>query len=346
MYKIYYIDNENPTLSFDLSEIVHNISHFTTINCQPAKLTFSIEDHFNNPLFEKINVGSRIIFFNENVFGVKNLKSQVTQIFSGTIFNWNKSKDGSFEVTCYDDLRYFSNPDDWYMTEKTADTAFSYICSKLGLIPIVKQPSTTILKNYLFLEKTYWEMMEHIIEETLVENYSAGNSVLNYYFLKSTVAGIVFDTINNNMTDLIIGDESLLMDYDYSEDIDSDTFNDIIIVKSVQEDNLGSQGERVITTKMDNLTQQKWGVLRKMISIKDESDKTQIEKYAELFLQLKNRIKKSIKVTALGYDGIEAGSGFIFKLDRLKIFQKMYVISATHNYEMDKHTMELEVNIV
>lgn len=325
---------------FDLSEVVHNVSHFTTINFQPAKLTFSLNENFNNDMFE-LSVGSQILFFNIDI-----LKNEKKQIFSGRIFNWKKGKNSSYEVIAYDDTRYFSNSDDWYMTEKTIDSAFSFLCSKMGLTAVIKAPSVYQLKNFLFLEKSYWEMLEHCVEEVLVENYSAGNSVLNYYFIKTTNEGIVLDTINNNMTDLVIGDESLLTGYDYSEDIDSDTYNDIIIVKSVQEDNLGSQGERIVATKMDALSQKNYGVLRKLISIKDESNKQQAEKYADLFLQLKNRVKKSIKITALGRDEIQAGSGFMFKLDALKIIQKMYVISATHNYDMDKHTMELEVSIV
>lgn len=337
---MFYIDMSSIGQMFDLSDVVHNISHFTTINFQPAKLTFSLEDHFNNEIFS-LSVGSQILFFDVDLFTNKK-----KEIFSGRIFNWKKGKNSSYEVTAYDDTRYFANPDDWYMTEKTIDSAFSFLCSKIGLTPIVKMPSIYQLKNFLFLEKTYWEMLEHCVEEVLVENYSAGNTVLNYYFIKTTNEGVVLDTINNNMTDLVIGTESLLTDYDYSEDIDTDTYNDIMIVKSVQEDNLGSQGERVIMTKMDSLSQQRFGILRKMIAFKDECKKEQAEKYADLYLQLKNRVKTSIKLTALGRDEIQAGSGFMFKLDALKIMQKMYVISATHNYDMDKHTMELEVSII
>ena len=50
-----------------------------------------------------------------------------------------------------------------------------------------------------------------------------------------------------------------------------------------------------------------------------------------------------MKLEALGYNGVNAGDGFLLRLKKLNYEGMVYVISATHNYGSDMHTMSLEV---
>ena len=51
-----------------------------------------------------------------------------------------------------------------------------------------------------------------------------------------------------------------------------------------------------------------------------------------------------MKIEALGFNGINAGDGFVFRLNKLGIENMVYVLSATHHYNADIHTMTLEVS--
>ena len=158
-----------------------------------------------------------------------------------------------------------------------------------------------------------------------------------------------------NLNPLIIGDESLLTDYEYELDIDKNTYNQIFLMDTIKstsetkEENVEKTNKIVSLAKQNDECVKKWGILRKIINLKSNytdgttSEKEKIEKYLELALQESSQISKTLKISALGYNGINAGDGFYLQLKRLGINELMYVISAEHNYEGNKHTMQLEV---
>jgi len=205
----------------------------------------------------------------------------------------------------------------------------------------------------------------------------------------------------------IIGEESLLTGYNYSLDIDTDSYNEVIFMKNnsgnkstekasvltaeptgwkerIKEGHgttndgiwayqewkagrypnagpktiawLSDEIEKTIKAQLKNSDishaatemrtdyQKKWGILRHIAAINDGYSDAQLEEYSKLFLEENMRIKKRLSLEALGIDGMDAGDGFVFKLKRLGIeAEKMYIISATHRYEADKHMMSLDV---
>lgn len=204
---------------------------------------------------------------------------------------------------------------------------------------------------------------------------------------------------------LIIGDGSLLTNYEYEIDIDKNTFNEIIFMESgnnekAKKNSTGvSEGwrERIreasatdadliyayaewkagrytpgtVTKqeferlrregKIDKKTSktpaaamsqdkdaiEKWGTLRQIRSINSGYTKRQLEEYVKLTLQESDRVKKTLKIEALGVAGMDAGDGFYLELKELGLVgdagKMMYVVSATHHYGTDLHTMSLDV---
>lgn len=153
---------------------------------------------------------------------------------------------------------------------------------------------------------------------------------------------------------LIIGDESLLMDYDYELDIDRNTYNQIWLMDTVKDTSKttdkGKSSKINSYAEQDDESVKKWGVLRKIVNLKtnysgaDEATKKKIEEYVKLSLLEGAQINKTLKIEALGYNGVNAGDGFLLELKKLNVREMMYVISATHHYDADKHTMSLEVS--
>ena len=153
---------------------------------------------------------------------------------------------------------------------------------------------------------------------------------------------------------LIIGDESLLTDYDYELDIDKNTYNQIWLMDSVKDTSTTSDKNKssklLSYADQDDESVKKWGVLRKIINLKtnysgaNEAIQKKIEEYVKLSLLEGSQISKTLKIEALGYNGVNAGDGFILELKKLNVKEMVYVISATHRYDADKHTMSLEVS--
>lgn len=83
----------------------------------------------------------------------------------------------------------------------------------------------------------------------------------------------------------------------------------------------------------ENGTVSKWGLLRKIETVNEGYDKEKLEEYVKLVLDEYNRVRKRLSLEALGYDGLNAGSSFFFRLKKLGVnAERMYIISATHHY--------------
>lgn len=152
---------------------------------------------------------------------------------------------------------------------------------------------------------------------------------------------------------LIIGDESLLTDYEYTLDIDKETYNEVYVMYDDPNNKTKKVNDRDITTsdgkllkyaKDDKESKNKYGTLRRIENVKSVMTEAQIKQYAQLLLDNYSGPSRTMKIEALGFNGINAGDGFVFRLNKLGIENMVYVISATHHYNADIHTMTLEVS--
>lgn len=147
---------------------------------------------------------------------------------------------------------------------------------------------------------------------------------------------------------LVIGEESLLMNYEYSIDIDKDTHNEILLLSETNESIKNEKGKEEKVKKLVYATQadsvEKWGRLRKIVSVKEGATEEQLKDYAKLILDVSNNPTRTLKLTCIGYNGLYAGNAFALRLKSVGINDiPVYILSAVHHYEGDNHTMELEV---
>lgn len=184
------------------------------------------------------------------------------------------------------------------------------------------------------------------------------NDIENNIFHKRTgIIGTVSDTEfshdncyeydDNSLAELqplIIGDESLLTNYQYELDIDKNTYNELYLMETINDKKSEkSENKKLVLAQQDEDTIKKWGILRKIQNVNSGFTESELKDYAQLSLAEGATISKTLRLEALGYNGINAGDGFLLQLNKLGINEIMYVISATHNYNADKHTMSLEV---
>lgn len=307
---------------FDVSTLVNSIQYTTSLTGQAGKLSFILEKDPNDIL--NICVGSKVRF-----------KTEDGGVFFGYIFTIGTDSTEAYKITAYDQTRYLKNKDVIYMENQSASQLFESICKKTNIKDYkIITPSTFVLQNHLFNNTTYWEMIDFACSCTLEQSKEAP-----YYFVRDNFGTLEFNELSKCKSNLIIGDESLLMDYKYELDIDKDSFNRIKIMKGNEE-----QGLTISTINQDVENINKWGLLQHTTFVDESMTDSQIQDFAKLFLLLKNRVRKTISINALGYHGMFAGAGFTFILNKLGIKQDMYIVSATHNYDADLHTMELEVS--
>lgn len=321
--------------AFDVSELVHDISYTTSISGQPGKLTFQMEKEPKGVL--SISVGDMIVF-----------KDGTDNVFKGYVFTMGTDRTETYEVTAYDSTRYLQNHDYFYLdgeTNKSLNDIFTKICSQMQLTSSIVVPATQTLQPYLFIDKSYFEMLDYCMTEvnTMTEKQ---------YFIRDRFGTVELNEVETNYlktfgaNPIVIGEDSLLTDYKYEVDIDKDTYNEVYLMESAKSNSNNTDKEktekRIVLAKQSESTIKKWGTLRRIINVKEQATEQQLEDYAKLCLSVGAKSTKSMRVEALGYP-IYAGDGFRLWLDRLGVNLDVYIMSATHNYG-DIHTMTLDVS--
>ena len=367
MYRLEVHSNRNSS-AWDISQLAYDIQYTTSLDGNPGKLTFSLKKDPSGSLF--LECGYTVIF---QVI----TKNKTENVFTGYIFTMSTDKSDSYKITAYDSLRYLKNHDSYSLNdgEKSLNEVFEEICRNWKIKCFNAVADTGDLSDYklpqhFFNDVTLFDLLSWCMQRTEMGDLAAfkGNSAIaqtikgnksydeeldqdfvgRKYFLKDengylVLTEVSFERRNNPV---IIGTESLLTDYQYELSIDKDTYNDIILVQDSKVEKEGgekkSKEKQPVAEKADEETVKRWGRLNKTITVKEGVTQQQIEEYVNLTLQNYNRITKTLKLNAIGYP-LYAGSSFILDLDKIGMVCRCYVLSATHEYKANIHTMTLEV---
>jgi len=308
---------------YDISELITDATWETTLTNQPGKLTFNYIDDTKVTISE----GSPISF-----------KVDGKGVFFGYIFKKGKKKDEKIPVTAYDQMRYLKNKDTYVLSNLTASQIFTKICRDFKLSFEVIDSSSYIVSPRVNDNKTLFEIIQHGIDETLINTG-------NWYMIRDNFGKLQFISINSMKTDLFIGDESLLIDFDYESSIDDDTYNQVKLIKENKETK-----KREIYIVKDSNTIKQWGLLQYFEKMDEKANAAQIQARAEMILKLKNRVTKKLKLNCLGDLRVAAGSGVVLGISDLQkegvaINQYFMVTTCSHIFQNDLHIMQLEVQV-
>ncbi len=310
--------------AWDISELItEDINWETSLLNQPGKLTFEYIDQPNI----LINEGSPISF-----------KVDDKGVFFGYIFKKGLSGKNKILITAYDQMRYLKNKDTYVFAGITASDVFTKITSDFQLKSEVVNKSTYKLPPKVHDNKTLFEIIQYGIDETLINTG-------NWYMIRDNFGKLQFVNINTLKTDLFIGDESLLIDYDYTGSIDDDSYNQIKLIKENQETK-----KREIYIVKDSSTIKQWGLLQYFEKMDENANSAQIQSRADMLLKLKNRITKKLKLNAIGDLRVFAGSGIVLGISDLEkngIASNQYfmVTQCSHTFTNNLHTMQLELQV-
>ena len=385
---------------FDVSEIVHDIEYTTSILGQAGKLSFIVEKDPNEIL--QIGVGSLVKFWHSD-----NENEPEKPIFMGNVFTIGTDRTEAYRIVAYDQTRYLQNHENYVIGDFENDLQYYFhaICDEY--FPNSENPPKIVnwdkyikvmakIRGENFVDVSAFDILQFCMDDFAISNVLKINST-NFNMVAGEVNGktikqtnfhpkfyirdnfgtlelreIFTDFIYDDNGDerkefLVIGDESLLTDYQYEIDIDKDTYNEFYIMCNEKKTNstssdtnkqnnktliLALQAGTLISgtnTTLDGKTIGEntipdWGILRKIVTMNDSEIKGDAINYIKELVELYNQPTRSLKLSALGLDGVFAGSSFIFSLNKLKIKYPVYVISATHYYNGDSHKMDLQIN--
>ena len=318
------VQNTDDGKAYDVSNIVSNIQYDSSMEEDPGKLTFTIN---NVEGVDYVSEGSPVSF-----------KVEGNKVFWGYIFKIGKSKSYEISITAYDQLRYLKNKDTYVTSGLTCDGIFRKICSDYGITSKVVTSSNYVLPSRVSDNKTLAEIIQYAFDKTLVDTG-------DWFMMRDNFGTLEHINVWESRTNLVIGDESLLSDYNYEKSIDDDTYNQVKLVK----ENKKSK-EREIYIVKDSSTINKWGILQYFETVDEDMNSAQITERANMLLKHYNKPTKTLKLECIGDLRVKAGCGVVLMIKDLESdvpYNKYVIVSkVTHKFDNSAHTMSLEVKVV
>ena len=260
------------------------------------------------------------------------LKFNNSNIFYGVVFKHDKNSKKEITVTAYDQLRYAKTKDTIVCRNDTVTTLVSRMCNYFGLKKGVLANTGYSLPTGIQDDKTWLDIIYSSISDTLM---NTGKK----YCLRDEFGSIALRDLNDLQLNLVLGDESLVYDYDYEKSIDDEFYNQIKIY--VKGNDNASVGSFVSTKDEDSI--KKYGLLQYFEAVENENS-SQAKSKADTLLRLYNHEVESLSLKCLGDTRVRAGSSFYGQIGDISLNKRLIVKSVTHDF-LPTHTMTLEVAI-
>lgn len=253
--------------------------------------------------------------------------------FFGWVFTKSKDRWGEIEVTCYDRLRYLKASASYAFYGQTAGDIIKQIAGDYQLDTGTIVDTGYAIPSLIESEQTCLDIINTAVQQTLLNTgkifvfYDDGNG------LSLTEAG-------DMRSDVVIGEKSLLTEYTYKTDIDSQTYNSIKLARPNEET---GRADVVIAQDSNNIEQ--WGLLQLYQSVDEGMNTAQMAAQAQESLAYYNRRLRTVDVSCLGIPGLRAGNMVFMNIPSLgdiNLNQYMLLEKVTHTWENDTHTMDLE----
>lgn len=303
----------------EMSDLVESCEWTTNRTGQPGKFTFKY-------------LKNKDVTFTEG--DVVRFSVDGTMQFYGWVFTRSEDRWGEISVTCYDRLRYLKANASYSFYNQSAGDIIQQIAGDLQLDVGEIEDTGYQLPSLIEQDQTCLDIIQAAIEQTLLNTGKV-------FVLFDDGQGLALKEASSMISDVVIGDKSLLTDYTYSTDIDKQTYNCIKLVKPNEE-----TGKAEVYIQQDSDTIGQWGLLQLYQQVDDSKNEAQIKAQAAATLEYYNRVLKSLKVSSLGVSGLHAGQMILVNVEGMGdtgVSQYVLLEKVSHTWENGVHTMELEM---
>lgn len=302
----------------EISGLVESCEWVTNRTGQPGKFTFTY-------------LKDKDVTFTEGDVVRFSVDGQVQ--FYGWVFTRSETRWGEVSVTCYDRLRYLKANASYTFYSQSAGDILRQIAGDLQLDVGTVEDTGYKLPSLVEQDQTCLDILQTAIEQTLLNTGRV-------FVLYDDGQGLALQEAANMMSDVVIGDRSLLTDYTYTTDIDKQTYNSIKLVRPNEE-----TGRADVYIQEDSGTIGQWGLLQLYQKVDGDANEAQIKAQAAATLEYYNRVLKTLKISSLGVPGLHAGQMILVKADGMGdtgVSQYVMLERVSHRWENGVHTMDLE----
>ena len=249
-------------------------------------------------------------------------------VFYGFIFDKQCDKKKQWQITAYDQLRYFKNKDTYVYANKRADQVVSMVAKDFGLNVGTLDNTSYVIASKVEDNKTLFDIVQNALDDTL-------RNTKRLYVLYDDFGKLTLKDSENMLLNILI-DEETGENYTYKSSINDNTYNQVKLLYNNDE-----TGKREVFMAKDSKNINNWGVLQYF----DTIDNTQgASAKADALLKLYNTKTRNLKISkAFGNVKVRAGCSVVVKLDLgdVKVQNFMLVEKVKHTFEKDSYTMDL-----
>lgn len=307
------------TTIMEYANLTQDIEYVTQRYDNPGKLTFTcIEKGTIN-----IPEGSSVSFAVDGI-----------PIFKGYVFISERNRDGETTYTAYDQLRYLKANASYVFEAMTLGQIIQQIAADFNLVCGTLEDTGYAFPCLVKENESCLDIIFDALTETI---YRTGK----IYVFYDDNGALTLTEAKKLYVNTLIGDGSLVTDYTYKRDIDSDTYNRIKLVRANS-----NTGKADVYTHEDTDTIAKWGLLQYYDEVDENMNEAQIDQMCQAYLEYYNRVLQTVTIDAMGVIGVRAGTILPIRIGNivdLQVSRLLLAEKVTHNFENDVHTMSVEV---
>ena len=286
----------------------------------PGKMTFEGVEDSGIALPE----GSAVTFTDDGVV-----------VFKGFVFTAKRDRYGNVSYTAYDQLRYLKSKQSYTFENQSLEQIITQIATDFNLTLGTLEPTGYIFPSLIKENETCLDIIFDALSKTI---YQTGKIWIFY----DDAGALTLREAKNLQITTVIGDGSMMTDYEYKRDIDSQTYNRVKLARPNKD-----TGRTDIYVHEDTETISKWGLLQYYDKVDDELNEAQIDLLCQNYLKYYNKVTQSLSLEAMGITGIRAGMilpVLINDVETLSYNRVLLAEKVTHTYEGSAyHKMKIDV---
>ena len=256
------------------------------------------------------------------------------KMFKGYVFTAERNRDGEVAYVAYDQLRYLKANASYVFETMTLPQIIQQIAADFNLTcGTLEEPGYAfpclIKENVSCLDIIFDALAETIIQTGKI------------YVFYDNAGALSLTEARNMYSTVLLGDGSLVTDYTYKRDIDSDTYNRVKLVRPNKD-----TGRADTYVHEDTETIGKWGLLQYYDQVDENLNEAQIDQMCAQYLQYYNRVLQTLTIESIGVPGLRAGMIIPVRfgdINDLSVSRLLLAEKVTHTFEADDHTMSIEV---
>ena len=261
--------------------------------------------------------------------GIVTLLDDKTGLFYGYVVKISQNEKEQVQITAYDQTWYLKkNKETYVFTGKRADQIVKQIAEDFKLKTGTLANTGYAIPSMIEDGQTLFDIALKAIDLTLINTGKM-------FVLWDDFGSLAITDVETAKLDLFVGDGSLATGYTYDQDIDSDTYNKIKLVKDNK-----TTGKRDVYIYQNSKNMTLWGILQ----VDESMNEAQIKERGAKMLELYNRPSRSFSLNAITDLSVRAGRVLYIGIGAVGVKSFFLIEEATH--DLLKETMTLKLKVV